>query len=155
MRSRAQAVPCHPCSPASILVSLRLRRSGCSCDWSVSRQESRAGKAQLGHSTRANGVGDAFVRFPRDVPIKDIGPTPPAWPPIRGCASALAGRVLPGGVSLPYRTIGLLKKKNCRNFGNFRNLADTDSAVGAAFCYATSRASGQTAVSTANSRKTW
>ena len=23
MRSRAQAVPCHPCSPASILVSLR------------------------------------------------------------------------------------------------------------------------------------
>jgi hypothetical protein len=28
------------------------------------------------------------------------------------------GRVLPGGVSLPYRSIGVLKKKFCRNFGN-------------------------------------
>src|SRR4029077_6676339 len=39
MRSRAQAVPCHPCSPASILVSLRLRR--CASAFFAASQNSR------------------------------------------------------------------------------------------------------------------
>jgi hypothetical protein len=34
-------------------------------------------------------------------------------------ANREGGRVLPGGASLPCRSIGLLNKKICRNFGNF------------------------------------
>ena len=41
------------------------------------------------------------------------------------------GRVLPGGVSLPYRSVGMFEKKFAEKFWN---LAETDGAVGGAFC---------------------
>ena len=60
-----------------------------------------------------------------------------------GRESRGGARVLPGGASLPYRSIGLLKKKFAEILEIleiFGNLADTDGAVGGAFCYATNRA---------------
>jgi hypothetical protein len=50
---------------------------------------------------------------------------------------------------------GCLRKKFAEILENFRDLADTDGAVGGAFCYATNRATGQTPLWTANSRKAW
>ena len=55
-----------------------------------------------------------------------------------GRESRGGARVLPGGVSLPYRSIGVLEKK-FRNFWKIRNLSGTDAAraVGDVLCDAT------------------
>jgi hypothetical protein len=71
-----------------------------------------------------------------------------------GMRQRRGGRVLPGGVSLPYGTIGLLKNKFAEILEIFgiwlRRMAQW-----AAPSVATNRATGQTPVWTANSRKTW
>jgi hypothetical protein len=66
-----------------------------------------------------------------------------------------APQVCRGAGPCLYGSIGLLKKKFAEILENFRNLADRDGAAGGAFRYATNRATGQTPVWTANSRKAW
>ena len=90
-------------------------------------------------------------------------PSPAAWPRREFRADAWQKAAYfethrPGGRVLPRAPLAQIDLSGCwrkkfRNFGDFRNLADTNGAVGGAFRYATNRATGQTPVSTANTRR--